>query len=57
MEVDGGSICEWKVDSESENKLDEVLKMLGRDTTGFSKYSRGVEAAGLATRGQQSANG
>lgn len=57
IDVTDDVILELKYDGTMPEVFDEVLKMLGRDTTGFSKYSRGVEAAGLATRGQQSANG
>ena len=54
IEVTQDVILELKYDGTMPAVFDEVLKMLGRDTGGFSKYSRGVEAAGLGLSGQQS---
>lgn len=54
VEVTDDVILELKYDGTMPPVFDELLKMLDRDTSGFSKYGRGVEAAGLGVGGQQS---
>lgn len=44
-------ILELKYDETMPPAFEELLELLGRGTCGFSKYSRGVEAAGLAMTG------